>query len=214
MENENLVLKVKPKFKFIYELAMPTGKKILASVAGIIFLAILWIILEINKTSIYQNSANNELVFAKENIDKLWIVFVILIGIILIKLIFNLIIQIMQYNAVSYSFYETYMIYEDKFLNKHTKKIQYANIKEIEIKRSIWDRLNKKGIIIIYTNAENAYSNGLVIYALEDPEATYKTIDEIIHNHKNLEEKKEEKTMVNEDKYTTLKKSEDFKKKL
>ena len=79
------------------------------------------------------------------------------------------------------------MIYEDDFLNQHRKNIEYKNIKEVEIRRTIWDRMLNFGIMVIYTNADNDRNNGLVIYSVKDPKAHYNVIDGLIHKKKENE---------------------------
>ena len=111
---------------------------------------------------------------------------VLIIGIIVtvIKLIIHIVLQNAQYKNIKYTFYKTHMIYEDNFLNQHRKNIQYANIKEVEIRRSVWDRILGYGIIVIYTNAENEYSNGLVIFSIKNPQEHYDIIDNLVHGSK------------------------------
>ena len=111
---------------------------------------------------------------------------VLIVGIIatIIKLIIHIVLQNAQYKNIKYTFYDTHIVYEDSFLNQHRKNIQYANIKEVEIRRSVWDRILGYGIIVIYTNAENEYSNGLVIFSIKNPQEHYDIIDNLVHNYK------------------------------
>ena len=90
----------------------------------------------------------------------------------------------MQYDHISYKFYETYMVYEDDFLNQHKKNILYSNVKEVEIRRTIWDRIIGFGVIVIYTNAENRRNNGLVVYALDNPKEDYEFVDKLINKYR------------------------------
>ena len=90
----------------------------------------------------------------------------------------------MQYEHISYKFYETYMVYEDDFLNQHKKNILYSNVKEVEIRRTVWDRILGMGVIVIYTNAENKRNNGLVVYALNNPKEDYEFIDKLINRYR------------------------------
>jgi hypothetical protein len=72
--------------------------------------------------------------------------------------------------------------------NLHKKyTLRYDNIKEIEIRRTVWDRMNGYGIIIIYSNAEKSVDNGLILYAAKDPDETYAKIDEIIHRKNSVQ---------------------------
>ena len=101
----------------------------------------------------------------------------------IIKFIIDIIFQYLQYKHIEYKFYENIMIYEDDFLNQHRKTIEYKNIKEIEIRRTIWDRLFNYGVIIIHTNAENFSRNGIIIYGLNNPKYHYDIIYNIIHSN-------------------------------
>lgn len=113
----------------------------------------------------------------------LHIVFWVMMIVLFIRTISHLLFQMLQYKYLSYTFYEDHMIYEDTFLNQHRKAIEYSNIKEVEIRRTVMDRVFGYGIIIIYTNAENA-NNGLVIYSIQDPQECYDRIQEILRKSK------------------------------
>lgn len=109
---------------------------------------------------------------------------ILIIGIIfsVVKLVIHIVLQIAQYKNIKYTFYKDHMTYEDSFLNQHKKNIAYSNVKEVEIRRSVWDRIMGYGIIVIYTNAENEYSNGLVIFSVKDTKKHYDIIDRLIHS--------------------------------
>ncbi|MCX8075297.1 MAG: PH domain-containing protein [Clostridia bacterium] len=180
MGERNGIFKIKPKYNLIYELGMPTGKKVANTFKIIIILLIIYIIyLVANKNF----NINMDTIISGINILQILnYLFLTVIAILILKAIFNMVIQIIQYNSISYTFYDKYLVYEDSFLNQHIKTIQYANIREIEIRRNIWDRINGFGVIIIYTNAENEYKNGLVILGLKNPNEVYEKINSIIHN--------------------------------
>ena len=86
----------------------------------------------------------------------------------------------------------------------------YSNIKEVEIRRTIWDRILGMGVVVIYTNAENRRNNGLVVYALDNPKEDYEFIDKIVNKYRadapkqnkvieKKEEKQEERTELQEE---------------
>lgn len=77
------------------------------------------------------------------------------------------------------------MVYEDDFLNQRVKNIDYSNIKELEIRRTVLDRILGFGVIIIYTNAENKRNNGMVIYGIKNPDEMYTKINKIVNDSKN-----------------------------
>ena len=67
-------------------------------------------------------------------------------------------------------------------MNQTKKTIEYSNIREIEIRRTLLDRMLNYGVIIIYTNAEKAYGSATVIYAVKDIEKHYNNIEKIVHS--------------------------------
>lgn len=183
MEERKVLYKIKPNFNIIYEMFMPTGKKIKYTLFILVIVVICYFFLGVALDPI-KHGLQNVKINSETGIDVYSIfnnVAGIIIFILALKLTAHLVIQIWQYNSISYTFYEDYIEYEDTFLNQHRKTLMYNNIKEIEIKRTVWDRLNGYGIIVIYTNAEKSDSNGLVIYAIRDPQKVYEKIDEIIH---------------------------------
>lgn len=173
---------VTPKFNFIYELGMPTGKKIKATLMSLIIFVILSIAFFVMKSLPAFQNATIEI----KNLSYVGIViFLITVGI-AIKLAFHIVLQVMQYKNISYTFYDDLMVYEDKFLNQHKKTIRYENIKEVEIRRRIWDRMLGYGVIIIYTSAENR-NNGLILYGIDNPQEKYDKIQEILCAYKDNE---------------------------
>lgn len=190
-KNNDEIFVITPKFNFIYELFMPTGVKIKNS----LFMVILFffVVIIFSNFSFYLNIDNFKITEKLTLESLLFIIIYFMFGVAILKFIFHMFFQIMQYKYITYSFYKDHMIYKDDFLNQHKKNILYSNIKEVEIRRSIWDRILNFGIIVIYTNAENDASNGLVIYGLKNPNFYYEKIDDLIHNKKNSE-----KNMVKE----------------
>ncbi len=183
-ENREVRYQIIPKFNLLYELGMPTGKKIRNSLVILILFLVLTLIISFKAPSL--SFANYE-IMNNIKIDKILIIIcIIAIVITIIKLICTIIFQKLQYNHVTYTFYDHMMVYEDDFLNQHRKNIEYKNIKEVEIRRTIWDRILNYGIMVIYTNADNDRNNGLVIYSIKDPKSHYDVIDKLIHNRDNL----------------------------
>lgn len=173
---------VTPKFNLIYELGMPTGKKIKATIMSLIIFVILSIAFFVIQSLPAFKNATIEI----KNLSYIGIViFLITVGI-AIKLAFHIVLQVMQYKNISYTFYDDLMVYEDKFLNQHKKTIRYENIKEVEIRRRIWDRMLGYGVIIIYTSAENR-NNGLILYGIDNPQEKYDKIQEILCAYKDNE---------------------------
>lgn len=177
-ENENILYELRPSFNLLYEIFMPTGRKIKSTLVMILIIILLILLLNFGGTSVSALTINitaNITAF-----DLLNYISYIALVICIIKLVVHIIMQILQYKHISYKFYETHMVYEDDFLNQHRKNIEYENVKEIEIRRTIWDRILGYGVIVIYTNAENK-RNGLVVYALPNPKKSYDIIYDIVH---------------------------------
>ena len=153
LENERVLKEIKPKFNLIYELFMPTGKKMKSAIIMSFIAIIITVLVSLNKASLLNFSTN--IVGSISVLDILMFFSYFMIAFSIIKFFVHLTFQKMQYDHISYKFYETYMVYEDDFLNQHKKNILYSNVKEVEIRRTIWDRLLGMGVVVIYTNAAN-----------------------------------------------------------
>lgn len=182
---------IKPRFSFIYELIMPTGKKIKKSLFISLGMIALYLIFNICANYIDLSGIFN-------GIDVNFIlsmIFLVLFVVFFIKLVIHIAFQVLQYKHLSFSFFDDYMVYEDSFLNQHRKTIQYSNIKEVEIRRTVADRVLGYGIIVIYTNAENS-NNGLVIYSIKNTQQCYDKIQKLLDDSKKISYKKEEKDSI------------------
>lgn len=85
-----------------------------------------------------------------------------------------------QFEHLIYKFYPDRLEYEDGFLNKAKKRIKYSNVREINLRRTVTERIFKLGAIVISTSAEGGYS-GISISNLRDSEEIYEKIQEIIN---------------------------------
>ena len=85
-----------------------------------------------------------------------------------------------QYDNYSFDFYKTKVIYKDGFLNKTQKEVKYKHIREIVMRQSFFQRFFNLGNIVLYTNAETGYGNGINILNVEDVNDVYKKIKDII----------------------------------
>ena len=93
----------------------------------------------------------------------------------------RIVVQSLEYKGIKYKFYENCLTVENNFLNQTRKTIEYTNVKEIEIRRTLLDRIINYGIIIIYTNAEKSYSSATIIYAVKNIQEHYNKIEHLIH---------------------------------
>ncbi len=171
---EKLNLTIVPKYNFIYEMGMPTGRKTKNTILSILFILAIWII-----GYIFINSSGS---LASYNVQGIFFkVMLIVLILFIIKLLFHIVAQIIQYKNISYNFYDSYLEYKDSFLNQQTKVLKYKNITEIEVIRNVWERINGLGIIVVYTSAEKNKKNGLVIYGIKNTQEVYKKIQEFIN---------------------------------
>jgi len=86
-----------------------------------------------------------------------------------------------QYKAYNYDFYKTKVIYRDSFINISEKEVKYKNIREVSLRRGLIQRGFNLGTIVLYTNAETGYANGIMINNVENAEQVYKNIKELIN---------------------------------
>lgn len=198
-ENREVRYQITPKFNIIYELGMPTGRKIRTALFALLVFIILTFLVAFKASSM--SIVNND-IFKNIKIDKFLLILCFVADLVtIIRLVGTIVFQSLQYKHVTYTFYDTMMTYEDDFLNQHKKNIEYKNIKEVEIRRTIWDRILDYGIMVIYTNADNDRNNGLVIYSVKNPKSHYNVIDKLIHSSNNINNDKyseQSQNMVNE----------------
>ena len=179
MEDKGEVLyEIGPKFNFFYELTMPTGRKIKSSFTIMIITMILNVIFLIGKK--YIVDMNNITILNVYNICSIVCLIVLMLTILLF--ISKIVMQILEYKGIKYKFYKNCMVYENDFLSQTKKTIEYSNIREVEIRRTVTDRIMNYGVIIIYTNADKAYGSATVIYGVKNTEEIYNNIESIIHN--------------------------------
>lgn len=174
------IYEFKPKYNLLYELLMPTGKKVRKFIVAILLCIILYICINTFAYGLF----TNEIVGSFDIADILSILFIILGVLSLIALIIQIIFYHFEYKNISYKFYEDHIEYEDKFLNQQLKNIKYKDIKEIEIRRSIWDRIMGYSVLIVYTNADNSRRNGLIIYSVRYIDKYYDKLNELIKKDK------------------------------
>ena len=96
--------------------------------------------------------------------------------------IFSIIIFInkKQYDSYTYDFYRTKVIYKDSFLNLSEKEVKYKYIREVTMRQTFIQRYFNIGNIILFTNAETGYGNGIFIRNVENVSDVYKKIKTII----------------------------------
>jgi len=129
MEDRGEVLyELSPKFDFLYELTMPTGKKMKSAIVGAIIAAIINIVLLVFRNDIISmNNTTYSLMYkACATICLIIMIFMILMA------IARVILQSLEYKGIKYRFYKDCLVFENSFLNQTRKTIEYSNIKDIE----------------------------------------------------------------------------------
>ena len=179
MEDKGEVLyELSPKFDFLYELTMPTGKKMKSSFMAVVISLVITVVFEFLKSVAMDANNQNFLSIVKV----LFVVGLVFLLFSILMFIVRIVMQSLEYKGIKYTFYKECLVYENSFLNQTKKTIEYSNIREIEIRRTLIDRILNYGVIIIYTNAEKGYGSATVIYAVKDIERHYNNIENIVHN--------------------------------
>ncbi len=160
VEDNDILLQVKSKFKLIYFLM---GIAILPIILGVFAAFITWASMSVDSDiAILRTIAT-------------WFVIVCTV-IILVSIWFTK----KQYKSFEYNFYRTKLIYHDSFINITEKEIKYKYIREVQMTQSFVQRWFNIGKILIYTNAESGMGNGINIVNAENPKETYANIKKVI----------------------------------
>ena len=85
-----------------------------------------------------------------------------------------------QYDSFTYDFYKTKVVYRDSFLNLSEKEVKYKYIREVTMRQTFIQRYFNIGNIILFTNAETGYGNGIYIMNVEDVQDVYRDIKSVI----------------------------------
>lgn len=107
---------------------------------------------------------------------------VFLISLIIMALILGIKVAInkKQYDSYCYDFYRTKVIYKDSFLNVSEKEVKYKHIREVTMRQTFFQRFFNIGSIILFTNAETGFGNGIYIMSVENVQNVYRDIKAII----------------------------------
>ena len=179
-EKGEILYELGPKFDFLYELTMPTGRKMKSSFGATIISAIICIILFVFNDNIV--NMQNGGIMNIYNICK--VISVVIFIFTALMFASKVILQILEYKGIKYKFYKDCLVFENNFLNQTRKTIEYSNIREVEIRKTIMDRILNYGVIIIYTNADKGFGSATILYAIKNTEEHYNNIESIVHNGK------------------------------
>ena len=155
-EDNEVKLKVKPKFKFWY-MMFPT--------VCLFLMFALMVVLPIGITEPEVGVGLCVMFF---------VIFAVITGIIVF-------LKSKQYKHLTYDFYTTKVIFEDSFLNLAKKEVKYKYIREVTMRQSFVQRWFNIGNIVLYTNAETGIGNGIQIINVENVHDVYRQIKEIVN---------------------------------
>lgn len=85
-----------------------------------------------------------------------------------------------QYEKKEYYFYKTKVVYKDNFIDISEKEVKFKYIREVTMRQTFFQRCFGLGTIILYTNAESGMGNGISISNVENVQAVYKEIKDIV----------------------------------
>lgn len=85
-----------------------------------------------------------------------------------------------QYDSYTYDFYKTKVVYKDSFLNVSEKEVKYKYIREVTMRQTFIQRFFNLGNIILFTNAETGFGNGINIMNVKDVKDIYKKVKAVI----------------------------------
>ena len=156
VEDNEVKLKVKPKFKFWY-MMFPT--------VCLFLMFALMVVLPIGITEPEVGVGLCVMFF---------VIFAVITGIIVF-------LKSKQYKHLTYDFYTTKVIFEDSFLNLAKKEVKYKYIREVTMRQSFVQRWFNIGNIVLYTNAETGLGNGIQIINVENVHDIYKQIKDIVN---------------------------------
>ncbi len=85
-----------------------------------------------------------------------------------------------QYEGSNFCFYKTKVIYKEKFLSVLEKEVKYKDIKEVTMRQTFIQKWFNIGSIILFTNANTGFINGVGIPNVKNVQNVYKEIKSII----------------------------------
>lgn len=108
------------------------------------------------------------------------IIFAIGFGMLAVILGIKTLLNKKQYDSYSYDFYKTKVVYKDSFLNVSEKEVKYKYVREVTMRQTFIQRFFNLGNIILFTNAETGFGNGINIINVKDVQDIYKKIKSVI----------------------------------
>ena len=174
--NKEVLLEVRPTFKFTY-IVLPKLLKELIVFIPFIFMMIYFISTMNRMTSSYGSSSSISL-------SAFMPIILIFIGVPLLRILFVIgkaFFDKKQYQNYVYTFYGDRVVFRDSFLNVSEKELKYRNIREITKRQTFIQRYFNIGNIVLFSNAETGFVNGVFMVHIEDVDDVYRKVKEIIN---------------------------------
>ena len=174
--NKEVLLEVRPTFKFTYIVLPKLLKELIVFIPFIIM--IIYFISTMNRmTSSYSSSSSISL-------SAFMPIILIFIGVPLLRILFVIgkaFFDKKQYQNYVYTFYGDRVVFRDSFLNVSEKELKYRNIREITKRQTFIQRYFNIGNIVLFSNAESGFVNGVFMVHIEDVDDVYRKVKEIIN---------------------------------
>ena len=155
VEDNQILLKVKPTYKFVYNSLATILKLFIA----MIFVAVCLCVY----IGIGAGILISILILALASIGIVWF-------------------DKKTFEAMTYDFYRTKLVYRDSFLNIAEKEVKYKYIRETIVSQGVFERMFGIGKIALFTNAETGMSSGILLRNIENVQEYYQNIKKIINS--------------------------------
>ena len=172
--NNEVLLEVRPTFKFSY-IVLPKLLKELIVFIPFIIMAIYFISIISKMTSRVDNGSSMSL-------SEFMPIILIFLGIPLLRILFVLgkaFFDKKQYENYVYTFYNDRVVFRDSFLNVSEKELKYKNIREVTKRQSFIQRYFNIGNIALFSNAETGFVGGVFMINIENIHEDYHKVKEI-----------------------------------
>ncbi len=111
---------------------------------------------------------------------KILLTYILMLAIYILYLIVFTVYNKLKYKANVYKFYDDKIIYTNSFINKQVKKLNYSDIREVNVGQTFLQRMFKIGTIMITVNSGNVLTNKIFIYGVKNLDEQYKKMEEIM----------------------------------
>jgi len=174
--NKEVLLEVRPTFKFAYIVLPKLLKELIVFIPFIIMM--IYFISTMNRITRSYGSSSSI------GVSAFMPIILIFIGLPLLRILFVIgkaFFDKKQYQNYVYTFYGDRVVFRDSFLNVSEKELKYRNIREITKRQTFIQRYFNIGNIVLFSNAESGFVNGVFMVHIEDVDDVYRKVKEIIN---------------------------------